>query len=317
MTDTGGAVRVTTPVEAFGLLANDQRMAILEALWAERDPMPFSTLREEAGIRDSGQFNYHLGKLRGLYVRETEEGYTLTRPGRRVLTAVLTGDLLDRPEMEPTRVDWPCPRCGAAVELRYGDGMLRVLCTECPGFFQGEAQTRRERRENPLGTITVLPVPAAGVKGRTPMEVLDASVGWLTHHIRMWLSGMCPECTGPITPEITVCPSHATGDDLCQACNNHYVGIVDATCETCGDGITSLLAGAAWRHPTVLAFFADHGYDLTQPDAKSYRVAKIFEETVRSREPLDFELRWTLDDEVLTVRLDDDLDFIEVTRTDI
>lgn len=312
----GGEGTASTAAGAFELLANDRRMAIMETLWEQREPMPFSDLREAVGIADSGQFNYHLGKLAGLYVRETDGGYELTRPGRRVLTAVLAGDLLDRPEVSPARVDWPCPRCGADVELRFDDEMLRLLCTECPGFFRGEAQSRRERRENPHGTISILPIPPAGVKDRSPEEALVAGIQWITHRARMFRAGMCPECSGAVDTQMAVCAEHEPEDGLCGTCGNRHAGLVDMTCETCGEGMSGLLAAATWTDPTVLSFFDDHGYDLGNLDKDAVRVAPTFEETVRSVEPLDYEMRWTLDGETLAVRIDDDLEVIDTTRTE-
>lgn len=311
-----GAETASTAAEAFGLLANDQRMAIMEALWEQRDPTPFSALRETVGIGDSGQFNYHLGKLSGLYVRETDGGYELTRPGRRVLTAVLAGDLLDRPEVGPTRLDWPCPRCGADVELRYDDEMLRVLCTACPGLFEGEAQTRRERRENPRGTISILPIPPAGLEGRTPEELLAAAFQWISHQAAMMSAGMCSECSGRVDADVHVCPDHDPGDGLCEACGSRYAAIADLTCEICGDGITALMGAMVWKHPTVRSFFADHGYSLTTSDPPSVRASVTYDEVVHAIDPLDYELRWTFGDDALRVRVDGDLDVTEIERLD-
>ena len=46
----------------------------LSAVAHPDDPRTFSELREAVGMRDSGQFNYHLDKLLGTFVRVTEEG---------------------------------------------------------------------------------------------------------------------------------------------------------------------------------------------------------------------------------------------------
>lgn len=53
-----------TPEEAFALLANETRVSALEALWESRgEIVPFSELRRRVGVRDAGQFHYHLSKL--------------------------------------------------------------------------------------------------------------------------------------------------------------------------------------------------------------------------------------------------------------
>ena len=310
----GDEETVASASAAFSLLANDQRMAILEALWDRRDPMPFSALREAVGIADSGQFNYHLGKLEGLYVRETGEGYTLTRPGRRVLTAVLAGDVLGAPTVDPTPVGWPCPHCGADVELRYEDEMLRVLCTECPGTFHGEVSTERERRENPRGTLSVLPIPPAGVEGRSPAAILQAAFKWIWHRGTMAASGLCPECSGAVVTDVLLCPDHDAEAGPCEVCGNRVEAIADVTCETCGHGMTTLLSVFVGNYPPVLAYFHDHGFDLADPDPTGVDVLTGYEEVVHARDPLDYELRWTFEGETLAVRVDADLDVVDVTR---
>ena len=73
--------------EAFSALGNQTRMQILLALWRAYDPfasdnaVPFSELFEAVGVDDSGQFNYHLGKLRERFVTRRETGYELTPVG--------------------------------------------------------------------------------------------------------------------------------------------------------------------------------------------------------------------------------------------
>lgn len=81
----GGAGAEAT--EAFSLLGNEARLAVLLALWdaaepfdeagswdpAEGNAVPFSELRDRVGMRDSGQLNYHLGELEGHFVEQTDE----------------------------------------------------------------------------------------------------------------------------------------------------------------------------------------------------------------------------------------------------
>jgi DNA-binding transcriptional ArsR family regulator len=53
-----------TPDEAFAALGDPTRIAILRALFEDpHEPTAFSDLRRAVGVRDSGQFNYHLGEL--------------------------------------------------------------------------------------------------------------------------------------------------------------------------------------------------------------------------------------------------------------
>lgn len=71
----------SAPVEAFSLLAHEDRLAILEAVVRADGrgdgPLPFSTLRETVGIRDSGRFSYHLQELTDLFLTRSSDGYSL------------------------------------------------------------------------------------------------------------------------------------------------------------------------------------------------------------------------------------------------
>ena len=84
------------PERAFGLLADETRLAIIQALWAateldadgtvgqEASAVRFSDLFAALGIDDTGNFNYHLEKLRGHFVATTDGGYVLTGDGVEV-----------------------------------------------------------------------------------------------------------------------------------------------------------------------------------------------------------------------------------------
>ena len=55
-------VQQVEPEEAFAALTDETRLEILQELWeSDIQTVPFSELRRAVGIRDPGQFNYHLG----------------------------------------------------------------------------------------------------------------------------------------------------------------------------------------------------------------------------------------------------------------
>jgi len=117
-------VQKADPEEVFAALSDDTRVAILRALWdADEQVLSFSELREAVGIRDSGQFNYHLGKLVGQFVRETDDGYTLTRAGIQINGAIEAGAYTVEASLDPIDLDSPCPTCDSdrtlpAVDVR-------------------------------------------------------------------------------------------------------------------------------------------------------------------------------------------------------
>lgn len=108
------------PAEAFAVVANETRLRILEALWnASERPVTFSELRRAVDMRDSAQFNYHLGKLTGQFVKKTDEGYDFHYAGKKVVRAVLEGSFNQDPVLEPFEIDGVCIECGGRLEASY------------------------------------------------------------------------------------------------------------------------------------------------------------------------------------------------------
>jgi DNA-binding transcriptional ArsR family regulator len=88
-TEDVGDVETLPPDRAFELLSNETRIAILRVLAsADEECLPFSILRKRVGIDDSGQFNYHLNRLAGHYVRRTRDGYIICQTGTDALEAI-------------------------------------------------------------------------------------------------------------------------------------------------------------------------------------------------------------------------------------
>ena len=80
--------------ETLAVLAEPARLEILVALADADAPVAYSSLRSATTVDDKGRFNYHLRKLRGSFVTERGEGYTLTETGERLVETVLTDDRL-------------------------------------------------------------------------------------------------------------------------------------------------------------------------------------------------------------------------------
>ena len=73
MTDDGATL---APDDAFELLGNETRVRILQTLGTADEPVPFSELHDRVGLRDSGQFNYHLDRLVGHFLQKTDRKST-------------------------------------------------------------------------------------------------------------------------------------------------------------------------------------------------------------------------------------------------
>lgn len=79
------------PDEAFAVLGNETRIAILQALERADEPLAYSDLKRQVEVCDSGRFNYHLEKLIGHFVERSDEGYWLRTVGERAAKAVIAG----------------------------------------------------------------------------------------------------------------------------------------------------------------------------------------------------------------------------------
>ena len=84
-----------SPSEAFQILANEVRIAVLRELFeAERDgdgTRSFSELQSAANTDSSAGFAYHLRQLDGTFVTQTDDGYVLTGAGRAAAEFVTDG----------------------------------------------------------------------------------------------------------------------------------------------------------------------------------------------------------------------------------
>lgn len=133
--------------EAFTLLGHEIRLGILRAFferYAPVDPDSRSEVREQrtlsyaelmaaTDMEDSGKFNYHLEKLRGIYVEEIEEGYVPTASAIALYEAVMA----NRPtESIPVNfdIDESCPNCTSGLRGKYEQEFLTVECPACDLF---------------------------------------------------------------------------------------------------------------------------------------------------------------------------------------
>lgn len=216
------------PDEAFALLGHGTRLGILQALGEDPDePVPFSELRARVGEPDSGGFNYHLRKLVGPFVRETESGYELTIAGLQVVGAVAAGTYTAQVSMEPIDVDDPCPVCGdGPLRVTYEDELAKMRCTACSEWHS---------------TFSVPP----GIVEQYPREELPAAFDrWLWTLFDRITAGFCANCAGRLDGRLD-----PDGEDV----------RIRWDCERCGDRATASAVTPVLYHPVTVGFFADHG----------------------------------------------------------
>jgi DNA-binding transcriptional ArsR family regulator len=282
-TDTGTDTD-RAPEEVFSLLGNETRVAILRALWdAHKTAATFSELYDAVGMNDTGQFNYHLGKLVGTFVKKSEEGYKLAFAGEQVIGAVLSGVYTETGNIDPIDIGDPCHRCGGQLRAHYSDEHLRIECDDCEMF------------------VTEFGVPPGVLDGRNRADLPHVFNQWIKSEYIQVLSGFCPACTGPITTTIDSDPN-----ELFRTIS------INHECERCSRNVASDIGAAFIDHPAIVQFHDEHGIDLrTTP---LWQVGWLFEDhaTIVSEDPLRIRITATIDDDTLSLLADDDLTIIEV-----
>lgn len=277
------------PAEAFAVVGNETRFAILKALWESPDrPVRFSALRDRVGVRDSAQFNYHLQKLTGQFVRKSDDGYDFRSAGRAVIQAVLSGSLNQDPEFGPFPVEGECIDCGAGLQAHYEEELLYVGCPAC-----GRAHTDWQ-------------FPPGGLEGRDREAVMDAFNQRVRHLLCLSADGVCPACNGRMQTDI----AHAeTADDIDV--------MVTHRCRRCENTTKTTVGIALLDDAEVVSFYRDHGIDLnavpfwTLEWCVSDRHTEIVDD-----DPWRLAVEIPLDDERLSVVLDESLSVIEAERSD-
>lgn len=225
------AIEHEPPEEVFGLLGNRLRVDILRALADGDPPVVFSTLRDKVEERDSGRFNYHLRKLVGTFVRETDAGYELTLAGRRVVGALVAGTYTADATLSETDIDDPCPECETApITASYADDVARLACPHCEEW--------QIAFTFPPGTLAQYATD----------ELPGALDRWLRTLFEQLTAGFCDNCAGRLDSEFVI-----DGDTPQLVWR----------CDRCGSQSRTAAATPFVFHPAVQGFLYDNGVDPT------------------------------------------------------
>jgi hypothetical protein len=315
--DTAEGVTDAVPAEkAFGVLGNPIRVDVLRVLGDAADPLAFSTLYDRVDVDDSGQFNYHLDKLVGHFVRKTDDGYALARPGRRVVEAVLAGTVTGEARLERTPVDDTCEYCGSTLTVEWRAGSVELYCTGCAGRYRRTHGGKPRGHDADSGYLGRLFLPPAGLADRDPDAVLDAAWRWTMSEVQALAGGICPRCSAAIDRTVLVCSDHETDECQCPNCDREHAVGVRFDCSNCilRTGGSAVLALAT--ETELLAFLTDHGLNPLAPDAigRLNETYQSYDEELHTTDPLDARFTFTADGDSLTLRVDGDLSVVEATR---
>ena len=275
-----------SPDEAFWLLGEETRLGILRAVWeADGESVSFTEIRSGVGNPDSGAFNYHLDKLRGVFLEQSEDGYALSQAGREVVRAVMAGGLTDQPQLSADAIEGTCVHCGGGLVAEY-DRYGVVRCDDC-----GEVVMWNE-------------FPPAGLAGRSVAAFAEAFDRWTQHRFRLAMDHVCPNCASGMAVERV---SDADGGD-----GTSIAGVF--RCDTCKYEARVPLFGFALGHPAVIAFFYEAGIDVTaMPYWRVRELAEAFDAEVVSEDPWQAVVAVAHDGRELVVRVDEAFDVIDVS----
>lgn len=308
-------------IDALQTLGNETRLAILLALWEAIDTAPpygasggdalrFSELYDRVAFDDTGNFNYHLEKLVGEFVRETDAGYELSTKGTQVLQAVFAGTFADPPSFESEPSSGACFRCGAPIEIDYVDERIHLRCTDCEGVWQKE--------DDPTGLVAAAYRPPVSLVDLSPDEFHRHTNVWTRHRRHSILEGVCPACSGQVTVSFHQCANHeATAGSVCRNCGSAFPVQTGFVCDVCKFGWATPAYAAIFTDETVRSFFAERGLAFDEhfdrSRLKPVRDA-ITDVAIRGTTPWELLVRVEIDGDRLEVVLDDTASVTELRR---
>jgi hypothetical protein len=276
------------PAEAFALIGDETRVAILEALWyIDQGPAEFTTLYEMTETDNSAKFNYHLDQLTGHFVRKREDGYELRTAGKSVVRAIVEGSFNAHPDLDPFETSDACTQCGGQLVATYTDEKLAISCPACSH------------------THGAYSFPPGGLIGRDTGEILSAFDQRVRHLHCLARDGVCPECSGQMDTHLT------RGGDCCLDTNLR----AEYTCKQCHHTLCSPIGLVLLDESAVVAFYRDHGLDLSS--TPYWRLEWCVSDdytTVNDTDPWRITVSITHDTDTLRVSLDGDLAVTAVER---
>lgn len=314
--------------EAFSVLGNETRLAILLALWEAYEPfaedptdytkgneVTFTELRERVGMRDPGQFHYHLEKLIGRFVRKIDDGYELHPAGNRIVRTVIGSAGFEKESFPTSEINLDCQYCDAPTAITYQNYRLYHVCTECEGRYDLEDK-------HPSGVINAWRSKQAILSHRAAETILLAGFTEVYLQYALQIGGICPWCSGRVDHSFHICDAHdAAGDSPCPACGRRYEVAVRLVCTVCkATNITQIeVVPYISRHPAVAEFYREHGveHDYTRFDLEFLSLFKTYvrevETELLSTKPLQVQFTIPLENGEHQLLVDEELNITDVS----
>lgn len=315
MTGDEESTQNITADQAFAVLSDETRLEILRSLAEASEALSFSALFDRVDYDTSANFSYHLEKLDGHFVHETDDGYALLETGRRVVEAVLSGVVTDTSVVEPTEIDESCPFCGTPIEVSFHQEHVDMFCSACEGTFGRVGPTQQRDIPADYGHLGAVHLPPAGIQNRSPNELTRAALTWGNLELLSVSRGVCPRCSAQVDESISVCETHGSTGGICEDCGRRRAVQVRYRCPVCKFDEGGEFWLALWANTEFLSYLTDHGINPISPSPGQFStIVSSFEEEVRSVTPFEARFSYTIDGESLTLTVDEDLDVVDVAR---
>ncbi|MCT9098450.1 helix-turn-helix domain-containing protein [Haloarchaeobius sp. HME9146] len=299
----GSAVR---PETAFSLLGNETRFGILKALWEISEPLAskpvsYSNLMDEVGVRDSGNFNYHLGKLEGHFVRSLDDGYELTAAGEQIVQTVVAGTGVEHPSMEEQHVGVVCAVCGGTeTTVQYDDEILTLRCTECPGSYP-----------TPPGKLAAFQIPPAGLTDRTPREIFEVGIARVALKTQSMIEGICPTCSMEPTIDVKLYDEHMDHDEPAEFEDTMWA-IAYYGCPRCKLTWRFPTWATVMWHPAVISFFYQRKPDIDPLSWEYFVRGREFDQELVSEDPIRIAITVRYGDDGLQLTYDESMAVVDI-----
>ncbi|RZV10484.1 hypothetical protein BDK88_1651 [Natrinema hispanicum] len=234
--------------DIFRLLADDTRVDILRAVAIAQyeleqvgsgaAELAFSEIYDHVDVENTSKLSYHLGELTGTYLRKSDDGYSLSHAGERIVRFILSRNYEQPESFGPEPVDGVCVFCGEdELEASLSHQFFRIDCMACEQQVTGQPIT---------------PAQVETWDGDALVQSVKLRSAEVAKQIRR---GMCPECGAQLSADVVEVPGSALPDA------DSFV--VVSTCEECLREYNSPLTYSVVYHPASIAFHWDRGVDVT------------------------------------------------------
>lgn len=234
--------------DIFRLLSDDTRVDILRAVAVAQyeleqvgsgaAQLAFSEIYDYVEVENTSKLSYHLGELTGTYLRKSDDGYSLSHAGERIVRFILSGNYEQPNSFGPESIPGTCIFCGEdSLEARLSHQFFRIDCTRCDQQVMGQ------------------PITPAQARTRDNDDLIRSVQLRSAEDYRQIRRGMCPECGAHLSAEIIEIPESPLPD------SDSFV--VTSSCDECLREYNSPLTYTVVHHPASIAFHWDHGIDVT------------------------------------------------------